>query len=86
MDGRILQVRLVLEGRCMLVIFENDTVKILLGAGVLCLGELVPSALRFLVCRAIRCPGGFSKSYVLSQQQNYLKLNKIRSIDEQCPF
>lgn len=86
MDGRILQVRLVLEGRCMLVIFENDTVKILLGAGVLCLEELVPSALGFLVCRAMQCPGGFGKSYVLLQWQKYLKVNHIRNIDEQCPF
>lgn len=39
MDGRILQVGLVHKGRCVFVILENDIAKILVGAGVLYLGE-----------------------------------------------
>lgn len=72
MDARVSQVYLVHKGRCILVIFENNTVKILLGAGVLYLEVSDPSLLGFLVCRDLQYPGGFSKSYVLPQQQKYL--------------
>lgn len=69
--GKVLQVGLVHKGRCMFVIFESDIAKILLGAGVLHLARLGLSLWGFLVCRDLQCPGRFSKSYLLPQQQKY---------------
>lgn len=66
MCDEVLQVGLVHKGRCMFVIFENDTGKILLGAGVLCLGGSELSWVGFLACRDPQCPGGLSKSLIAS--------------------
>jgi len=71
MDDRVLLVGLLQKERYIFVIFENAMAKILLGAGVRYLGESDLSLLSFLVRRDLQCPGGFSKSYVLPQQQKY---------------
>lgn len=71
MYGGILQTGLVHKGRCIFEIFETDIAKVLLGAGVLYLGESHLSLLGSPLCRSLWFPDGFSKSYVLPQQQRY---------------